>query len=89
MEKIAILAITKNGIKIAKDLKEKFPSWEVFAPDKFSDGNNSINWYVDSTTVKISELFKSSDALVCLFSLGAVVRSVSYTHLTLPTKRIV
>jgi len=26
MEKIAILAITKNGIKIAKELKEKFPS---------------------------------------------------------------
>ena len=77
MEKIAILAITKNGIKIAKDLKEKFPSWEVFAPDKFSDGNNSINWYVDSTTVKISELFKSNDALVCLFSLGAVVRLIS------------
>ncbi len=77
MEKIAILAITKNGIKIAKDLKEKFPSWEVFAPDKFSDGNNSINWYVDNTTVKISELFKSSDALVCLFSLGAVVRLIS------------
>ncbi len=77
MEKIAILAITKNGIKIAKDLKEKFPSWEVFGPDKFSDDNNNINWYVDSTTAKISELFKSNDALVCLFSLGAVVRLIS------------
>ncbi len=39
MERIAILAITKNGIKIAKELKEKFSSWNVFAPDKFSDGN--------------------------------------------------
>ena len=77
MEKIAILAITKNGIKIAKELKEKFPSWEVFGPDKFSDGNNNINWYVDSTTAKISELFKSNNALVCLFSLGAVVRLIS------------
>ena len=37
MERIGILAITKNGIKIAKDLKEKFSSWEIFAPDKFSD----------------------------------------------------
>jgi len=26
MEKTAILAITKNGIKIAKELKEKFSS---------------------------------------------------------------
>jgi len=42
MEKIAILAITKNGIKIAKELKEKFSSWEVFAPNKFSDGNTAL-----------------------------------------------
>jgi len=77
MEKIAIIAITKNGIKIAKELKEKFPSWQVFVPDKFSDQNNKINWYTDSTTTKITELFKSNDALICLFSLGAVVRLIS------------
>ena len=45
MERIGILAITKNGINIARDLKEKFSSWEIFAPDKFSDGNDEINWY--------------------------------------------
>ncbi len=77
MERIGILAITKNGIKIARDLKEKFSSWEIFAPDKFSDGNDEINWYTNSTTEKIAELFKSNDALVCLFSLGAVVRLIS------------
>ena len=77
MERIAILAITKNGIMIAKKLKEKFPSWEVFVPDKFSDNNKDINWYTGSTTTKIMELFKSNDALVCLFSLGAVVRLIS------------
>jgi len=77
MEKIAILAITKNGIKIAKELKEEFSSWEVFAPNKFSDGNTSINWYDDNTSTKIVELFKSNDALVCLFSLGAVIRLIS------------
>jgi len=77
MEKIAILAITKNGIKIAKELKGKFPSWEVFAPNKFSGGNTNINWYGDNTSTKIVELFKSNDALVCLFSLGAVIRLIS------------
>ena len=77
MEKTAILAITKNGIKIAKELKEKFSSWEVFAPNKFSDGSDDINWYTNSTTEKIAELFKSNDALVCLFSLGAVIRLIS------------
>ena len=77
MERIAILAITKNGIKIAKELKEKFSSWEVFAPYKFSDDDKNVNWYTDSTSTKIVELFKSNDALVCLFSLGAVVRLIS------------
>ena len=77
MERISVMAITKNGVKMAKELKEKFPSWEVFAPDKFSDDNKKINWYADSTTTKITELFKSNDALVCLFSLGAVVRLIS------------
>ena len=77
MERIAILAITKNGIKIAKELKEKFSSWEVFAPYKFSDNDKNVNWYTDSTSTKIVELFKSNDALVCLFSLGAVVRLIS------------
>jgi cobalt-precorrin 5A hydrolase len=77
MERIAILAITKNGIKIAKELKEKFSSWNVFAPYKFSDDDKNVNWYTDSTSTKIVELFKSNDALVCLFSLGAVVRLIS------------
>ncbi len=77
MERIAVIAITKNGIKMTKELKEKFPSWQVYAPDKFSDQNSKINWYTDSTTTKIMELFKSNDALICLFSLGAVVRLIS------------
>ena len=77
MERIAVIAITKNGVKMAKGLKEKFPSWEAFAPGKFSDDDKKINWYTDSTTTKITELFKSNDALVCLFSLGAVVRLIS------------
>ena len=77
MERIAIIAITKNGIKMAKGLKEKFPTWEIFAPEKFSDDDKKINWYNNSTTIKIQELFESNDGLICLFSLGAVVRLIS------------
>ena len=77
MEKISILAITKNGIEIGLSLKNLFPSWEIFAPSKFSDNNKMINWYDDSTSLKIVDLFKSSDALICLFSLGAVIRLIA------------
>ena len=77
MEKVAILAITKNGIKMGLSLKNLFPDWKIFAPSKFSDNNEVIEWYNDSTSIKIVDLFKSNDALICLFSLGAVIRLIA------------
>ena len=80
MEKISVLAITKNGIKIGLSLKKHYPSWKVFAPIKFSDNSDQVEWYSESTTEKITELFKTNDAMICLFSLGAVIRLIS-SHL--------
>ena len=77
MEKVAILAITKNGIKMGLSLKKLFPDWKIFAPSKFSDNNEVIEWYNDSTSIKIVDLFKSNNALICLFSLGAVIRLIA------------
>ena len=77
MDKVSILAITKNGIKIGIELKKHFPNWEIFAPSKFSDSNKEIAWYSDSTSEKIVELFKNNDAIICLFSLGAVIRLIA------------
>jgi cobalt-precorrin 5A hydrolase len=77
VDAVAIVAITKNGIEMAKNLKGKFPAWQVFAPSKFSNNDSTINWFEDSTTEKVGELFKKHDALVCIFSLGAVIRLVA------------
>lgn len=77
MEKVSVLAITKNGIKIGLTLKELFPSWQIYSPIKFSDENSKINWYSEASGDKIAELFKTNDALICLFSLGAVIRLIS------------
>ncbi|AJM91360.1 MULTISPECIES: cobalamin biosynthesis protein [Nitrosopumilus] len=77
MEKISVLAITKNGINIGQNLKEFFPKWSVFAPSKLSNQNDSITWYSGPTSEKIVELFKNNDALICLFSLGAVIRLIA------------
>ena len=74
MKKIAVLAITKNGIEIGLKLKGYFPDFEIFAPIKFSDNNEKIQWYDESTTQKIVNLFKENDGIICLFSLGAVIR---------------
>ncbi len=77
MEKTAVLAITKNGVKIGQELKQIFPDWNIFAPSKFSNDNNEITWYSEPTSEKIVELFKNNNALVCLFSLGAVIRLIA------------
>lgn len=77
MKKIAVLAITKNGIEMSLRLKEHFSDFEIFAPIKFSDNNEKIQWYDESTSDKIVKLFKNNDGLICLFSLGAVIRLLS------------
>ena len=77
MEKISVIAITKNGVNIGLRLKEHFPNWKIFAPSKFSNGDKEIDWYSESTSEKIVELFKNNNALICLFSLGAVIRLIA------------
>ena len=77
MEKVSVLAITKNGINIGEKLKELFPNWNIFVPSKLSNENKSITWYSEPTSDKIIELFKNSNALICLFSLGAVIRLIA------------
>lgn len=77
MEKTVILAITKNGVKIGEELKRIFPNWSIFAPSKLSNQNNEIAWYSEPTSDKIIELFKNNNALICLFSLGAVIRLIA------------
>ena len=77
MEKTVVLAITKNGIKIGENLKKLFPDWSIFAPLKLSNENTEIVWYSEPTTDKIVELFKNNNALICLFSLGAVIRLIT------------
>ncbi len=77
MEKTAVLAITKNGVVIGQNLKKFFPDFEIFAPLKLSNGSGDIAWYAESTSEKIVRLFKDNNALICLFSLGAVIRLIA------------
>jgi cobalt-precorrin 5A hydrolase len=77
MEKTSVLAITKNGINIGENLKKIFPNWSVFAPSKLTNDSREIIWYSEPTTDKIVELFKNNNALICIFSLGAVIRLIS------------
>ncbi len=77
MDKTAVLAITKNGIETALRLKNNFSTWKIFCPSKFFQNGKDIEWFENSTTEKVQELFQNYDALVCIFSLGAVIRLVA------------
>jgi cobalt-precorrin 5A hydrolase len=77
----AVVAITKHGIEIARIIKSKMPEVELYAPAKHSDSNQDFRWFTDPTTAALTELFKTCDALICIFSLGAVIRIIA-PHLT-------
>ena len=76
-EKIAVLAITKNGIKIAELIKKNIVNAKIYVPNKFYYENSDIIWFNEPTQNKVADLFKTNDALVCIFSLGAVIRLIS------------
>jgi cobalt-precorrin 5A hydrolase len=77
VEKTSVLAITKNGVNIGENLKKIFPDWSIFAPLKLTNDSVGITWYSEPTTEKIVELFKNNNALICIFSLGAVIRLIA------------
>ncbi|HJT83089.1 MAG TPA: cobalamin biosynthesis protein [Nitrososphaeraceae archaeon] len=77
-EKVAVLAITKNGIKIAEIIKKNIPTANIYVPIKFHYDDSNIIWFEESTQKKIIDLFKTNDAIICIFSLGAVIRLISH-----------
>ncbi len=77
MPKTAIVAITKHGIDIARRIKQKMPEVEIFVQAKHSDGGTDVNWFSEQSTHLVGSLFKTHDALICIFSLGAVIRIIA------------
>jgi cobalt-precorrin 5A hydrolase len=75
--RIAIVAITRHGIEIARRIKQRMPEVEIYVPAKHNDGGNDVFWFSEQSTQLVGKLFKSYDALICIFSLGAVIRMVA------------
>jgi cobalt-precorrin 5A hydrolase len=75
--KMAIVAITRHGIEIARKIKQRLPEVEIYVPAKHNDGGNDVLWFTEQSTQLVGKLFKSYEALICIFSLGAVIRMVA------------
>src|ERR1700712_4851997 len=77
---IAIVAITKNGIEIAKKLKSEFNTAlpvDIFVPSKFPNSDLSIIYFQEPVAQKLGYIFSNYTSLILIFSLGAVIRLVS------------
>ncbi|HVD37054.1 MAG TPA: precorrin-3B C(17)-methyltransferase, partial [Nitrososphaeraceae archaeon] len=74
---IGIICITKHGIEIARRLKSFLPTAQIFAQSKHSDSQGDVTWFDDSASSLVSKVFKTHEALICIFSLGAVIRLIS------------
>jgi cobalt-precorrin 5A hydrolase len=74
---IAIVAITKKGIEIAKRIRNMLSESEIHVPEKFRDSDPSIIFFSESVTNRIESLFRGYTSLICIFSLGAVIRLIS------------
>jgi cobalt-precorrin 5A hydrolase len=73
----AIIAITKQGIAIARKIGQNLGNVQIYVPAKHKDLGNDITWFKEQTGDIIASLFKNYDALICIFSLGAVIRLIA------------
>ena len=75
--KFAIVCITKNGINIARRIREQIPTATIYAQSKHKDSSDGIIWFEKNTKIMIEEIFKEYDSIICIFSLGAVIRLIA------------
>lgn len=80
--KIAVVSITKHGIALAGKVVAVLPGARLFCPEKFrAEGEAAApgvtHCYEGKVGDQVPGLFAAFDGLVCIVSLGAVVRLIA------------
>lgn len=75
--KTAIIAITKKGISIAKQIQNGLDNSDIYVPEKFSNSGSRIMYFKEPVSQKLGALFGNYSSIICIFSLGAVIRLIS------------
>ncbi|MDE2442127.1 MAG: cobalamin biosynthesis protein CbiG, partial [Betaproteobacteria bacterium] len=80
--KIAVVSITKHGIALAGKVVAALPGAQLFCPEKFcAEGENAapeaFHCYTGKVGDQVPALFAAFDGIVCIVSLGAVVRLIA------------
>ena len=80
--KIAVLSITRHGVALAGRVVAALPGARLHAPRKFAAeakaaAPGAAHAYDGTTAEEIGRLFAGQDAIVAIFSLGALVRMLA------------
>lgn len=84
--KIAVVSITKHGIALAGKVVAALPGAQLFVPEKFqADAEaavahcspGAVHTYQGKVGDQVPALFAAFDGIVCIVSLGAVVRLIA------------
>lgn len=76
----AVVAITKHGVAIARQLQSQLPDVDVYYPVKFAHGDEemrAIHSFEGSVVAQMPALFAAYQGIIGIFSLGAMVRVVA------------
>lgn len=76
----AVVAITKHGVELARRLQRSFDHADVYYMSKFARGDESgrnIQLFEGSVRMLFPALFPAYDGIICIISLGAVVRMIA------------
>ncbi len=80
--KIAVVSITKHGIALAGKVVAALPGTQLFCPEKFRAAGetaapNAVHCYEGKVGDQVPALFAAFDGIICIVSLGAVVRLIA------------
>ncbi|MEK4227964.1 cobalt-precorrin 5A hydrolase [Solibacillus sp. FSL H8-0538] len=76
----AIVAITKHGVQMGRDLQQKFANADLYYMSKFEQGDEHerhIQLFSGTVRLLLPALFKQYKGLILIISLGAVVRMIA------------
>ncbi|MGA7369484.1 MAG: cobalamin biosynthesis protein [Nitrososphaeraceae archaeon] len=54
-----------------------WPEVKIYVPQKYYESSNNIQWFEEPTSQIMGKLFKTNGAIICIFSLGAVIRLIA------------
>ncbi|HHY73949.1 MAG TPA: cobalamin biosynthesis protein CbiG [Bacillus bacterium] len=76
----AIVAITKHGVQLARNLQQKFADSDLYYMSKFAQGDENekeIQLFSGSVRLLLPALFQNYKGIILFVSLGAVVRMIA------------